>query len=434
MSTNTESKQNKNDENYSFLQENTVPKKRNTRKKIIKSISITVALAVLFGGVSGAVFYATSNQFSKWHSEELEPISLVETQPVPTGEEISKSTEETEKPSTDKGSQKNKILRDYSKVYTELCKLSSNMRKYTATVYTVENVVSWIDLEETKESYGVIVAEDSENIYVLCNYHVVKDGSNIKLTFFDNHKISANLRNYDIESDIAILEVEKEKVRPSTLSQIKPINMGDSYQVSVGTPIMALGAPNGYVNSMEIGYVTSNRIDEYVIDGKMEIFQTSMLENKNGNGFIINLDGKVLGFITHAYKDGINTENMKFMGISRIKPLLEDLINKKERGYLGIKAQDLTVSDAKKLGVNNGIYINYVEADSPAFHAGIKNGDIVTAINGSTVSSVSNFIAYIREYEPGDKCQLTITRRITQEYSKVSQKVKVVKVELGEVK
>jgi len=435
MSTNTGSEKSETKKEYSFIQENTVPKKRNTRRKVIRYILATIGLAILFGIVSSITFNFMNEQIANWNKKKDEITLGDEKAAVPTDEvDVSTALEKNNRGVIDDAKdvkEHRSILKDYSKMYLELNKFNKNMKRSMVSVFTVDNILSWVDFEETKESYGVVVADDIENFYILCNYKTVQDISKIEVAFKDNRRISADLRDYNTDLDIAILEVAKDKIKRTTRSEIEKISMGDSYQLSVGTPFVAMGSPNGYNNSMEIGCTTSEKIDKYIVDGKQEIFQTSMLDVKKGNGFVVDFNGNMIGFITNQFTDDFNTENMKFIGITKLKPLLLDMVNKRKYGYLGIVAQDLSEDEMEKLGVSNGIYVADVVADSPAFIAGVKNGDIITAVNGSAVPSVVNLISFLHDHQPEDKFQLTITRRLTKEYSKVTNKVKVFKVELG---
>ena len=308
--------------------------------------------------------------------------------------------------------------------------MSEKLRKFMVTVMGVKDITSWFEMENSESSYGLILSIKNDYIYILCNYSKVSDVNKIKVEFFNKETIRAELMDYDKETELAILKVKSDSVTQRTMAKIEESEFGDSYQLTYGNPILGLGSPDGTMYSMEIGYITTPCINKYIVDGKLDLYHTNIMENEYGEGFFVNMEGKVIGVITHKYKEKSDANIMSFTGISKLKPIIESMLNEKERAYLGVKVCDLSNDDAKTLNVNFGIYVTDVVSKSPAFKEGLKAGDVITEIDGTSISSVSALTAKLDSKAPGDTMKFTITRQSKVEYPKASFEQKHITVTL----
>ena len=179
----------------------------------------------------------------------------------------------------------------------------------------------------------------------------------------------------------------------------------------VGTPVIALGAPNGYENSMEFGMITGLGGTVSVTDGEVACFTTNITEYPQGYGFVVNLEGKILGLITHTHKanpsDGIFTA----VSLDSIRGVIVKLLNNAERAYFGIKGQDIPKNLKQEYGLEAGVYVSEVENASPALIAGIKAGDILVSVGGKEVDGVRDFSECILECSTREIVRVKLLRK-----------------------
>lgn len=431
------------DDTYFFIQEKIVPKTKNTKRKMIRYICSVTALAILFGAVSSLVFTTTNRWLGDLGQKEAkEPISLDEED----GKENLKEPVMTEEPGTEEGSkgsdkQKNELtdtdisgaydIRSYQKMYSVMRSLSEQCKYSMVTVKAIKDITSWFDKEDSKESYGLIISIDRDYIYILCNYSSVQGVTKLEVEFFNEEATRAEYMDRNKETGIALLKVKKSSVTQRTNDRIQKAELGNSYQIGRGIPVLGLGAPDGTMNSMMIGYVTTPCIDKYIVDGKLGLYHTNLIENANGEGFFVDMDGKVVGIITHQYKKQSDQNIMSFLGITKLKPLIECLLNEKKMAYIGIKVSELSSNDVKKLNVSYGIYITEVLVRSPAFKQGLRAGDVITEVDGVSVSSVSALMDKLAERKSGEDMMFTIMRQAKVEYPKNSFTQKHITITLG---
>jgi S1-C subfamily serine protease len=161
---------------------------------------------------------------------------------------------------------------------------------------------------------------------------------------------------------------------------------------------------------MDIGVITSKGSWASIADNKLDLFNTSVENNINSDGIIVNMRGEVIGLITRTLKDGINEDLSTAIGISKAKPLIERIASQKPRIYFGVEAEDMTEAAKLEHLITNGIYVNEVRADSPAFAAGMKNGDIIIQVNDKSIMNTNNFNNTISDYSPEDEVVVKIKR------------------------
>lgn len=429
-------------EKYSFIQEKIVPKPKNTKKKLFRITCYTIVLGLIFGVVSSFTFHLSEYTMKKWSSEEpKEPISLTDG----SDESVEKAIVQT--PSVvanDKNmnNQKDKItpydisqtydIRSYEKMYSVLKQLANESRYSMVTVSAVKDATSWFDKKNSEQSYGLIIRIQADYIYILCNYKKIKNANKIVVEFFNQETVRAKFMGCHKETSLALLKVKSKLISGRTKGKIKEAVLGNPYQIGCGTPVLGLGAPDGTMKSIAAGYITAQRIDKSIVDGKLGIYHTSVVENPYGEGFFINMDGKVLGVITHCYKEKSDQNIMSFIDIMQLKPIIESMLNEKKTSYLGVKvSSELSSNDLKKLNVSYGVYITDIIVNSPAFKQGLRTGDVITQIDDTSISSVAGLMAKIAEKEPGDKMKFTIMRESKSEYPKVVFHERTVTVTMG---
>ena len=255
---------------------------------------------------------------------------------------------------------------------------------------------------------GFILTSDG---YIATNYHVVENGSDIKVTLFNGNEYKAQLMGYNENKDIAILKIN--------VNDLPHVVLGDSDQVLVGEQIMAIGNPLGELTfSLSVGVVSAVDREVLFAEGnRMNLIQTDCAINSgNSGGAMFNAYGEVVGIATGKYSgdsgSGAYIDNIGFaVPINDIKGMLQQVIEKgyASRAYLGIVFTDVD-ERMQFYGVPKGASVNSVDAGSPAEKGGLKPYDVITVFNGQTVENKEDLVAAVDACAPNQKVSVTISR------------------------
>jgi S1-C subfamily serine protease len=245
--------------------------------------------------------------------------------------------------------------------------------------------------------------------HVVTNYHVVKDGTAFEVQFYDGSTVNANLVGADSFQDVAVLQLDLStgaKV-PSVLS------FGDSSGVRAGEQVIAIGSPYGeYTNTVTEGSVGAvdralDTGDGYALPNLIQ--HSAPIYEGNSGGPLLNLDGQVIGMnVAKATRvqSGLANDDQSGIGFAiasdAIKPLVDEIVasGKASRAYLGIESKIL----------RSGQGVVTVQPATPAETAGLKEGDIITGIDGRTIDSQHPFLNMLFEHRPGDRVELSVDR------------------------
>lgn len=267
---------------------------------------------------------------------------------------------------------------------------------------------------------GFVVSADG---YILTNAHVVateglqasEQASELEINFRNGKKAKATIVGYDLtSSDIAVLKVDPEDL------ELVPAVMGDSNNVRVGEPVVAIGSPFGvYASSLTSGIVSAtNRTVESPEAGFsiQNAIQTDAAINRgNSGGPLFNSRGEVIGLNEQIASLSGGYEGIGFaVPINTARQAMDQIIATGEVQYawMGVVGQTLDEESAKKfdLGVTAGALISDLQAGAPAEKAGMKRGDVITAVNGEEVKTMEDVVRIISAFKPGDQIEVTYVR------------------------
>lgn len=298
------------------------------------------------------------------------------------------------------------------------------------TSTSVQTVQSWFQSFEQEVSgsgSGIIIGQDSDNIMIVTNYHVIEGAKELTVAFCDETAVAATVKGYDSAADLAVITVNTKDVDAKTREQLKVAALGSSDDLLVGESAIAIGNALGYGQSVTVGYISALDREVDVEDSKMNLLQTDAAINPgNSGGALLNGKGEVIGINTVKYVDS-TVEGMGYaIPISTAIPIINDLMNQEvieesEQGYLGIQGNDVTEEYAQGFNMPTGVYVAKIVEDSPADQCGLKAGDIITKFGDREVTSMETLQNILSNKQAGDEIKMVVQRNNEKgEYEEVT--------------
>lgn len=253
---------------------------------------------------------------------------------------------------------------------------------------------------------GVIVGQDG---YVLTNHHVIDGADRIKVDLNDNRTLEARVIGTDPPSDLAVLKVEA--------SGLPVLGLGDSDRTRVGDVVLAIGNPLGVGQTVTMGIISAKGRQTGLSNGAFEDFlQTDAPINQgNSGGALVSTNNELIGINSQILSPSGGSIGLGFAVPSNMaRTVMEQLIRtgRVRRAQLGITVLKIPSEEASKLGVTEGpgVVVYQVQPGSAADRAGIRRGDIITALNGTAVGDPNTFRNIIAGSAPGTAVTLTVKR------------------------
>ncbi|MBC7279864.1 Do family serine endopeptidase [Hoeflea sp.] len=264
---------------------------------------------------------------------------------------------------------------------------------------------------------GFFISEDG---MLVTNNHVIGEGSAFTVIMDDGTELDAKLIGRDSRTDLAVLKVEENR-------KFTYVDFADDSKVRIGDWVVAVGNPFGLGGSVTAGIVSARGRD--IGAGPYDDFiQVDAAVNRgNSGGPTFNLNGEVIGINTAIFSPSGGNVGIAFaIPASTARSVISDLIESGsvERGWLGVQIQPVTSDIAESLGLagSDGALVAEPQEGTPAEKAGIKAGDVVTAVDGDTVKGPRELAKMIAAMDPGKSVEITLWR---------NGKSETVKVELG---
>ena len=304
--------------------------------------------------------------------------------------------------------------------------------KMEGSVVTVVTQIMTQNLFQTAQTAeglgsGIIFDEDADHVYIVTNAHVIEDAKTVYIYYNDTQSVPAYVRGADTSADLAVLYMKRSEIPEDILAGIKIATLGDSDAIRVGELAIAIGSPEGkaFGNTVTVGSISGTQ-REITVDGNtLQVIQTDAAINPgNSGGALVNASAEVIGINTAKIND-TDVERMGFaIPMAVAKPIIEELLDKGsvERPVLGISEYALipeAIADAYHVPV--GLMVYEVSRGSAAADAGIRQGDIITQIDGRDITSLEIVTEILSEHEVGDTVEVTLIRnRNTHEPVKVT--------------
>jgi serine protease Do len=255
---------------------------------------------------------------------------------------------------------------------------------------------------------GVIISTDG---YIATNNHVVEGADSLLVTLHDGRELEAKVVGRDPQTDIAVIKVDAK--------DLPAITLADSSKLEVGDRVLAIGNPFGIGETVTSGIVSAKERRVGIladVEGYEDFIQTDAAINPgNSGGALVDVDGRLVGINT-----AILSRSGGFQGVGLAVPanlvgsVADSLVKngKVIRGYLGVNIQSITpqLQESFNLKSRDGALVAEVVPDAPAAKAGLKEGDVITAINGTPVKDANNLTLTVTSMAPGTKLTLDVLR------------------------
>ena len=365
----------------------TPPKQKKPRKGAAKAVALVLCCALLGGGagIGGAAIYdyvSSSNGGTTTVLEGTVPSTTVNVQNTQPGEPMS--------------------LSEIYAAYANSCVV------ITCNVpYTTETWFGPSSGTATSAGSGFVI---SDNGYIVTNYHVIDGAESITVTFYDGSEYEASYVGGEESNDVAVLKIDA--------TGLTPVVLGDSDLLSVGDEVSTIGNALGTLSfSQTSGHVSGSVT--YSDGTIINMLQTDCTINSgNSGGPLFNQYGQVVGITSAKYSgssssSGASIENIGFaIPINDVKTIITEIM---EHGYvtrpsMGITVATVTQEFSQYFNWPLGAYVNSVEEGSCAETAGLRQGDIITALGDTEVTTANELIAAKNTYSPGDTAELTVYR------------------------
>jgi len=250
---------------------------------------------------------------------------------------------------------------------------------------------------------GFIINADGT---IVTNNHVVKGAKTVSVTLDDGTQLPAKVIGRDARTDIAVLKVDAHKPLPF-------IQLGNSANVKPGEWVVAMGNPFGLGGTVTAGIVSARGRDIGAGPYDQFIQIDAPINQGNSGGPLFTQDGKVIGMNSAILSPSGGSIGIGFaIPSDMIKSIVAQLetTGHVTRGYIGVEAQQVSATMAKalKLSENSGALIAGVQSDTPAEHAGLQPGDVITSVNGQSVKNPRDLAVDIAAVKPGDEAQLQV--------------------------
>lgn len=409
---------------YEFMKE-TIKAKPLDKKKLIRQMGRLAGSGAVFGLAAALVFGALAPGLLQ---RAIERKNDQRVQFQSSDEETEEEPEKTQEEQEDTQPEQTTIIQemtpeDYQTLYSEIFSTAQEAEKSIVTVNSRQNDQDWFQTPYESQISGLLVAESGQEYFILTEYRIVENVDRIEVTFCDGTITEARFQKADSNTGVAILKVAKSEVPTETQQTVAIAPLGESYHVKQGEPVLAIGSPMGYSDSVGYGIVTSVSNTVSRVDAEYGLITTDITGSSQGSGVIVNLDGEIIGIITQSFASEDTPDLITGLSVSDSRELIQTLSGNQDMIYMGITGTNITAEISEKKGIPKGVFVEKVEVDSPAMQVGIQNGDVITQINGENVETVKGYQQQLKACKAGETISVKAMRQGTEGYVEVSFEV-----------
>ena len=255
---------------------------------------------------------------------------------------------------------------------------------------------------------GFIISSDG---YILTNFHVIESSNSVTVTTYDGTEYDAEIIGYDQSMDIAVLKIDAKELVPVVLGRSETLNVGDDV-IAIGNPLgeLTFSLTRGVVSALNRQVTLSGNVT-------MELIQTDCAINSgNSGGALFNMYGEVVGITNAKYSSsssGASIDNIGFaIPVDDIRDIVDSIITNGYivKPYIGVSVSTVS-NEATGYGLPGGASVQQIAEGSPAEKAGLQVNDIITAVNGTEISSSGELVEIVGNCAPGDELTLSVYRQ-----------------------
>ena len=423
-----ENKEREHLEEKQVIQEHIVPKKKNTWKRFGKCLLRAAAYAAVCGIVAGIALVLTGSFLMKKLGLEdtlRQVVGIGSTThvpgnnetpgltkpPVPTKSPISSDTPTPPNvtitpPEATPGITvtidgngdgtgalvKDETVQDFLNMYSGIATLSDELETSMVQITAITEGVDWFEeaYETVGNATGLYVGDNGLDMLFLVNLDSIEGATKFNITFANGETLPCSIFSYDTNYRLAVVTVRLSAVAHIEKALLPKTAKFALDEVEVGAPVMVLGNPNGHPGAMELGMITGTGQAVQVIDDEIAYFTTGITEYAEGDGFVYNLAGEVIGIVSRSLNRG-EQGVITAAAVNGMREIIEDTLNNVPRMYCGMRLETVDTVMGGKYNLPEGVYVAEVLTGSPAMYAGIKNGDIITDVGITPVTGVRQF-------------------------------------------
>jgi serine protease Do len=404
------------------------PKKQKVKKEKKPSgfgatLGKCAAIAVVFGLVAGGIFTGVSYAGVKALGISAETSADASGDSAKDSSDSGKKASDTKQVSANVETTSTGTAKDLESVADIVDEVMPGIVAITNTsVVTYQSFFGGVQQYESEScGSGIIIQQDSDYLYIATNNHVVSGAETLSVQFVNDVSVSGEIQGTYESSDLAVVKVALKDIDSDTLSQIRQVTIGDSDSLRVGEGTIAIGNALGYGQSVTTGCISALNRSITVSDETTgttttcnNLIQTDAAINPgNSGGALLDASGTLIGINSAKYAD-TDVEGIGYaIPVNDAMRIIKALIagdSLEQTAYLGIKGSDVSSDVASAYGLPQGVYVKEIYEGSGAADAGICQGDIITGIDGTDITSMTELQTLLIGYSAGDTVTLTIWR------------------------
>jgi serine protease Do len=263
---------------------------------------------------------------------------------------------------------------------------------------------------------GLVAADNGNELIIIAHNGLVDSFNYFRAILAEGEPLTARLVIQDTIRQLAVFAVDMDDLTSEELEEIEHATWGNSNRTRQGDLVIAVGNLLGHGDGQFYGILGSNQSFETITDGRFRMLGTDILTLPTGTGVLFNKGGEVIGLLMPGpwQREGSITANV--IGISDLSQVLSRLINGESVPYFGVEGITITEELSYVLEIPLGVYVRHVTADSPAFRAGIQNGDIIVAFEDEEIENKQQLLNMIMSDEIEEAVEVRVNRRGAEEY------------------
>ena len=404
------------DSAYAAPENHTKPAKQKKSMSAKRKWGTVVAMALVFGLIAGGTMFGVNAAAMKISGMNEAVKEVATTEPVA----------QSQSDVSGKGTVAEVAQNAMPSLVTISTMSVEEMRSFFGGTYQYE-----VDGAGT----GVIVGENDTELLIATNNHVVEGAQTLSVGFIDESSVEGQIKGTDVNNDLAVVSVKLSDIPDETMSQIKIASIGNSDDLVLGEQVVAIGNALGYGQSVTSGYISAFDRDLTLQDASGNTIESTGLiqtdapiNSGNSGGALLNMQGELIGINeakSSTTQSGTTVDGIGFaIPINKAENSLKDLmslptrekVDESQASYIGITGEDVSSDISQIYGMPVGVCITSVVDDGPAKDAGIMKGDIITELDGRTVSNMDQLKNVLSYYAAGETVDIVVQRADSGEY------------------